>query len=278
MKFCPKCGCENPDQAKFCVDCGEDLGKISQPRTTKQKNKWVGVILDIIGGLISYFLVGIGQIFYLKLYKRGLIFCTIGALIVAFNMFLQFITGGGLFITFISLILGMGWAIYAAYDAYKCVEAINGGNPIPPLFNINDPESMSRQNHIALIVIFIVALLIAGYLAVVTVSSEISDDSSFLTDIGDDTSVSDEGLVIKISCPVEWSASVGDTDTSTMYEGSGDDVIEIDGSQYDTVAAAVQKKTGGSDKLEVEILKDGDVVDSESTTKDYGVVTVSTTI
>lgn len=278
MKFCPKCGCKNPDQAKFCVDCGGDLENISSPQVTKQKNKWVGVILDIIGGLISYFLVGIGQIFYLKLYKRGLIFCTIGALIVAFNMFLQFVTGGGLFITFISLILGMGWAIYAAYDAYKCVEAINEGREIPPLFSIQDPESMSRANHIALIVILVVALLIAGYLAVASVSSEISDTSSFSTDNNDDAVVSDEGLVIKITCPVEWSASVGDTDTSTMYEGSGDDVIEIDASQYDTVAAAVQKTTSGSDKLKVEIIKDGDVVDSESTTKDYGVVTVSTNI
>ncbi|MDO5859763.1 hypothetical protein [Methanobrevibacter sp.] len=88
----------------------------------------------------------------------------------------------------------------------------------------------------------------------------------------------DEGLKVRITCPVEWSASIGSGDDSTHYEGTGDDVVEIDDSKYDVIAAAVQKKTSGSDKLKVDIIKDGKVVDTESTTKDYGVVTVSATL
>lgn len=38
------------------------------------------------------------------------------------------------------------------------------------------------------------------------------------------------------------------------------------------------RKTSGNDKLKVEIIKDGKVLDSKSTTKDYGVVTVSANI
>lgn len=75
-----------------------------------------------------------------------------------------------------------------------------------------------------------------------------------------------------------WSASIGDTDTTVQHEGTGSKVINIDESRYDTIAAAVQKKTSGNDKLKVEIIKDGKVLDSKSTTKDYGVVTVSANI
>ena len=284
MKFCPKCGCENPDPAKFCIDCGAELPEVpSKTQNTSQKpaekNKWIAPILDIVGGLISYFLCGIGHIFYLRLYKRGLVFCTVGAFIMAFNLLLQWAAGESLAVTLVSLVLGMGLTIYGAYDAIKCSEAINEGRMVPPLFGIADPEAMSRSQHIILIVLLIVALIAAGAFAVAQVASDDDVDSGLVSNVGNINTVSsDEGLQIRISCPVDWSASVGDGDASTMYEGTGDEVIEIDESQYDVIAAAVQKKTSGSDKLEVQIIKDGNVVDDESTTKDYGVVTVSTTI
>lgn len=283
MKVCQNCGCKNPDTAKFCVDCGGELtgpAPSQQPvQQREEKNKWIGPIINIIGGLISYFLCGMGQILYLKLYKRGLIFCTIGAIVMAFNLFLQYVTGGGLLITLISMVLGMGTTIYAAYDSYKCAEAINMGMPVPPLFGIDDPEAMPRSKHILIIVVFLIALIAAGALAVATVSTELESAGSLVSDVADTSTISsDDGLEIRITCPTEWSASIGDGDTSTMYEGSGDDVIEVDTSQYDVVAAAVQKTTTGSDKLKVEMIKDGEVVDKESTTDDYGVVTVSTTL
>lgn len=88
----------------------------------------------------------------------------------------------------------------------------------------------------------------------------------------------DDGVKIKITCPVSWSASVGDTDNTVRYEGDTNKVITVDESKYDVIAASVQKKTSGNDKLKVEIIKDGKVLDKESTTKEYGVVTVSATL
>ena len=88
----------------------------------------------------------------------------------------------------------------------------------------------------------------------------------------------DSGLIIKITCPSEWSASFGDSEDSTTYKGTGDETIELSKTRYDVLAAAVQKTKGNSDKLKVEIIKDGKVLDSDSTTKEYGVVTVSATL
>ena len=95
---------------------------------------------------------------------------------------------------------------------------------------------------------------------------------------GGDVIVSDGELEVRIICPVGWSASMGGKDNSTHYEGTGDAVIEFDPADYDVLAAAVQKTTGGNDKLKVQIVKDGKVVDEESTTDAYGVVSVSTTV
>lgn len=95
---------------------------------------------------------------------------------------------------------------------------------------------------------------------------------------GGDVIVSDGELEIRISCPVKWSASIGDKSTSTMYDGTGDAVIEVNPDKYDVIAAAVQKTNAGKEKLKVQIVKDGKVVDEGTTTEDYGVVTVSATV
>lgn len=95
---------------------------------------------------------------------------------------------------------------------------------------------------------------------------------------GGDVIVSDGELEVRIFCPVKWSASIGDQNTSTMYDGTGDAVIEVDAKEYDVIAAAVQKKTAGNDQLKVQIVNKGKVVDVETTTEDYGVVTVSATV
>ena len=63
MKFCPNCGAQNKDEAKFCVDCGTEIGNIivEQPQTdtansqsTGRKNNWIAPILNFIGGMLIY--------------------------------------------------------------------------------------------------------------------------------------------------------------------------------------------------------------------------------
>ncbi|MBR5503402.1 MAG: zinc ribbon domain-containing protein [Methanobrevibacter sp.] len=149
MKICQECGSENKDESKFCGSCGADLSNVAAepqstfeqtPETTNQevykphgnKNKWLGSILDIIGGLILYLLCGIGQI-YLGLTKRGLVLCGIGLGVIILNMIFISISSS-VATYFIILIIGIALTLYSAYDAYVCAIAINEGKPIPLLF------------------------------------------------------------------------------------------------------------------------------------------------
>lgn len=300
MKFCPQCGAQNKDEAKFCVDCGADISNIAAaqpkgnatpqqtPQSTGQKNKWIPAILNIIGGMILYGFCGIGHALYLRLYNRAAIFAAIGFLLSAISTAIA-IFNDSYTLTVFTTAIGIGVTIYAAYDAYKCSQAINEGRELPALWGGFRPESLSRGKAFGACVICLVLLVIAfvAFMSTPMVSESstmgigddiISDD--IITD-ADDTSASkndDSGVQIKISYPGEWSASVGDQDTTTSYKGTGDDVINVDDSKYDVIAAAVQKTDGSSDKLKVKIIKDGDTLDSESTTEDFGVVTVSATI
>ena len=100
------------------------------------KNAIIAVILDLIGGIILYFLCGIGQL-YLGLYKRGIVLCIAGFIPVIINLVLS-LSVSELVGALISLIVGVILVIYAAYDAYLCTNAINEGKPIPLLFGSLD--------------------------------------------------------------------------------------------------------------------------------------------
>lgn len=315
MKFCPQCGAQNKDEAKFCVDCGADIENIAAaqpksdtiqqqqtPQSKDQKKTWVAPLLNFIGGLFLYAACGIGHAIYLRLYNRAAILGAAGFMVSAIFLIIS-IFNTSYAVTLLSTILGMGLTIYAAYDAYKCSQAINEGRELPALFGSLRPESLSRGKATAITVIALVIAIVA-FAAFVSsaaieetsstgladniISNDISNGDDIITDAddssksNDDTSSSskndDEGVQIKISYPGKWSASVGDESHSTSYEGTGDDIIKIDEGKYDVIAAAVQKTDGSSDKLKVKIIRNGDTLDSESTTEDFGVVTVSATL
>ena len=286
MKFCPNCGARNKDEAKFCVDCGYDLPDISasQPeanaqthQASGQKNKWIAPILNFIGGMILYGLCGIGHAIYLRLFNRAAIFCAIGFLLSAIFT-LIFIFYDTLALSILTTVIGIGITIYAAYDGYKCSQAINEGSELPAIFGGFRPESISKGKAAGIAVVALVVLIIS-FVAFAS-TAPIDDVSS--TGFADDVIIEDisstngnEGVQIKITYPGEWMASVGDESTGTTYTGTGDEVIQIYEPGYDVIAAAVQKQDGSSDKLKVQIIRDGKVLDSESTSKEYGVVTVS---
>lgn len=299
MKFCPQCGAQNKDEARFCVDCGADIDNIASaqpkadatpkviPQTQGQKNKWIAPVLNIIGGLIFYGLSGIGHALYLKLYNRAAIIGALGVMLSAIALIIMCFHDSYA-LTAITTCIGLGIMIYSAYDAYKCTQAINEGRELPALWGMR-PESMSKGKATGIAVIALVILVIAfvAFMSSPTVtdltSASLADNvmsDDIITDADDTSSSSsdDEGLVVKITYPGEWSASIGDSEDSTLYDGTGDEVIELSDTRYDVVAAAVQKTKASSDKLEVEIIKDGKVLDSDSTTKDYGVATVSATL
>ena len=290
MKFCPKCGAQNKEEAKFCVDCGEDISNISTeqpeqnnaaPQSTGQKNKWIAPILNFIGGMLIYGLSGIGHALYLRLYKRAAIFGAIGFLLSAI-FFVLFIFSNSFALTAITTLIGIAFTLYAAYDAYKCTEAINEGRELPALIGGIRPESLSTGMAVGALAIALVVMVVAfGAFASSMLVNDLSTASVTDTVISNDITSGtndNDGLVVEISYPGEWSASIGDQDTSTMYNGKGDESIKINEGRYDVIAAAVQKTDGSSDKLKVKIIKDGDTLDSASTSKEYGVVTVSATL
>lgn len=285
MKFCPECGTENPDEAKFCRDCGYDienltpsnLQKNTQTKKPNQKNQWLAAIINIICGVfITYFLCGVGHIVYLRLYKRGIILSAIGFLMI---MILGSIAlfNDSIVVTMLSVILGLGITFYSAFDAYKCTSAINEGEKLPLLFNAIDTESLSRTHIIAVLALCVVAIAVfAG--AVLSLPDEPSS-SQILDDIGSDIVPAggpvSEDVQVKITCPVSWSASINDGSETKSYEGTGDKIITFNSDDYNVIAAAVQKKTSGSDRIKVEIIKDGKTLAQNSTVKENKIISIS---
>lgn len=141
MKICKECGTQNKDDAKFCASCGANLNVTNpiSPQSNipvKSKNGWLAAILCIVGALILYCLCGIGH-FYLRLNKRGIFFCVIGLALTLLNFVIKFISDTFM-TTVIAFVIGMGFAIYSAYDAYNCASAINEARELPLIFGSID--------------------------------------------------------------------------------------------------------------------------------------------
>lgn len=285
MKFCPQCGEKNPDKAKFCESCGTNIENIIPAKqgayAKEEKNTAIAPIINFVLGLLVYCLCGIGHIVYLHLYKRGIILCAIGLMLTAiFGIILVF--NDNIILTLISVVIGFVLVAYSAYDAYKCTKAINEGSALPLLFGAINPEEFSQAKMIGVAAISVVALVAFAASIVIAVDAELSEP----TDVTDPIKNSDDdvvvqkkkGVQIKITYPYAWSAHIGDSNTTNPYEGVGDKTFDIDESDYDVIAAAVSKKDSNSEELRVEVIKDGTVVDMESTTKSYGTVSVSTII
>ena len=112
-KFCANCGSEISDVAKFCSACGSPTS--NSPHT---KNTYNSVVrTDKSPGLaavLSFFIVGLGQI-YIGLTKKGILLF-IGAMISGVLMLI--------FIGWITWLLIWGYSIY---DAYNSAQKMNNG-------------------------------------------------------------------------------------------------------------------------------------------------------
>ena len=112
-KFCANCGCEMPRSTKFCPECG------AQTQGNPQQNNTNNSVLNrnkdpLLAAVLSFLFIGLGQI-YLGLTKKGILLI-VGAIISGILMMIL--------IGFITWFLIWGYAIF---DAHKCAEMMNNG-------------------------------------------------------------------------------------------------------------------------------------------------------
>ncbi|RAP43432.1 hypothetical protein [uncultured Methanosphaera sp.] len=84
------------------------------------------------------------------------------------------------------------------------------------------------------------------------------------------------GTQVKIIYDGSWSGSINNGDGSSTYSGDGNETINVtNSSDYSIVSAAIQKQGGNSRELKVQIIRNGEIKKEQSTTAEYGVVSVS---
>jgi len=102
--FCPKCGTENPEGAKFCSKCGAELGVTAKPTETS-----VGLSANV-AGLLCYVGGWISGIVFLVIEKKSKF--------VKFHAWQSIMTFGVLTVAYLILfsipIIGwvLGWIIW----------------------------------------------------------------------------------------------------------------------------------------------------------------------
>lgn len=112
----------------------------------------------------------------------------------------------------------------------------------------------------------------AAYGVVAVASSIYGGSSSYLT-----TTSSSNIVQIKVYYDGVWSGAYGEVGAMQSVDGSGSQTYTITNPNY-AVSATFQKKDNSNTALRVEIIKDGSVIKSGSTTAAYGVVLISSTV
>lgn len=101
-----------------------------------------------------------------------------------------------------------------------------------------------------------------------------SDKNTSSTSSSDSPQSETPALQLKIITDGSWSGSVMVGGTSKSIDGSGTKTLTLDGDSFDMVSATIQKKSGSSGDLTVQIIKNGEVKKEESTSAAYGVVSL----
>lgn len=96
------------------------------------------------------------------------------------------------------------------------------------------------------------------------------------SDSSDTSSSSNSGVQIQVSYSGSWQGSYGDEAGQQSVDGSGTKTYSLDNPTI--VSACFQKMDSGHGTLTVKIIKDGSVVQTKSTSAQYGVVSVSASV
>jgi hypothetical protein len=88
------------------------------------------------------------------------------------------------------------------------------------------------------------------------------------------SSSSTASVAIQVSYPGSWTGNIGSSSGSRSVQGTGSQTFQL-GSNPGTVSATFQKSDNNTGTLTASILSGGSVVETQSTTADSGVVSVS---
>lgn len=206
-KYCPNCGKQNKDTAKFCEECGSNLNNATNASEPKEETE------SSSGGIMGFWnkqstkgKAAIGLV--------GL--CCIGLILVV--------------------------AISGMMAPDKTTT-----NTVAQASNSATPDSSSST----------------------TPTSNSASDTS---------SSSGSGIQVQVSYAGSWSGSYGDESGQQSADGSGAKTFDLTSDNPSIVSADFQKNDGGSGTLTVEIIKDGSVLQSKSTSAQYGVASVSASV
>jgi len=244
--FCEKCGCENPDGAKFCSECGEKFeSKHTAVKSETDKSMAVAII-------ISFILPALG-IAYAGDKKKGIILFIAG---VVLNILGRAVP--------IFAVAGMAIWVYGLFETYNEVERARG-NSNPNL--VEDWKSWQGSKKIgATIFIIIVILIFLGS----AVGAFMPDD----TEAGiDDSADSDSSSSVSSSASASSSSSGGSSasGSSSSSGGSysnGDEYYTYSSDGHD-VSSHYEGEHGSSD-TEGTIHNDGSVDSHQTGHTDYG--------
>ena len=126
--FCPNCGSKIPKGIKFCPECGSPTSNAPQANNTVNNTGNSVIKSDkspVLAAVLSFLIIGLGQI-YLGLTKKGILLF-VGAIISGFLMLIL--------IGWITWILILAYSIY---DAYNSAQKMNQGIAVEDTIDLNN--------------------------------------------------------------------------------------------------------------------------------------------
>lgn len=136
---------------------------------------------------------------------------------------------------------------------------------------------MGKSKYLFLIALVVVIVAVSGCTSSDTTSTDDTSSNETSTDetSNSQSSNTNPNVVVKVTSDDSWSGSIYDDSGSRSVEGTGNKEFDL-GSNPGIVSVTFQK-SGSSGSLTVEIIKNGEIVKSQTTTAEYGVVSVSET-
>ena len=119
-----------------------------------------------------------------------------------------------------------------------------------------------------------IVLVIGCVVAVCGCTSNSDNNTTSNTSASSSPDTPKAGTQIEVNYSGSWSGSYGDTSGQQSVDGRGTKKFDIPENPW-AVSACFQKKDSGKGTLTVSIIKDGKVVESKSTSTQYGVVSIS---